>query len=310
MKRRFLALFLTAALACSIAACGKDGGSEPVGDSPQTEESAELTAEEESAEPAVEEEPEVDPMTAALENMNSVTSMETKMVMDMNIVVSADGQEQSMESTTVMDMALFSDPMKIKMEMTMEAEGENVEMSIYGEAEEDGTYMMYVYDGMNWQSQPAGVEDLAAFSARDSMASSIGDGSLYKAEGTEQIDGANAYKYSYVMTGDEMKEAMLSYGALDSFMELGIDSSQLYSMLDGLGEIITYVWIDEATLYPVKYEMDMTEVMDALMVNLFEEMGELAAGKSMNVPKMEITMTCSNFNNVADFSVPDEAKAN
>lgn len=309
MKRRFLALFLTAALACSIAACGKDGGSEPAGDSPQTEESAELTAEEESAEPAVEEEPEVDPMTAALENMNSVTSMETKMVTEAKMVISADGQEQSRGSITVMDMALFSDPMKIKMEMTMETEGENVEMSIYGEAEEDGTYMMYVYDGMNWQSQPVGVADLESFSARDSMASSIGDGSLYKAEGMEQIDGANAYKYSYVMTGDEMKEAMFSYG-VGFARELGIDLNQLDSMLDGLGEITTYVWIDEATLYPVKYEMDMTEAMDALIVNMVEEMGELAAGKSINVPKAEIIMTCSNFNNVADFSVPDEAKAN
>ena len=107
-----------------------------------------------------------------------------------------------------------------------------------------------------------------------------------------------------------MKEAMLSSGALDSVSSLGLDSSQIDGMLDGLGEITTYVWIDEATLYPVKYQMDMTEAMNQLLVNMVEALGEQAEGISMNVPKLDMSMTCSNFNNVADFSIPEEAKAN
>lgn len=301
MKRKFWALFLTAALALSVTACGSDSGA-PAESSSQAEESAEAPA-------AEEEEAEVDPMEAALANMDTVNSMETKMVMNMDMVVSANGQEQSMESVTTMDMAWFNDPLKIKMEMTVEAAGESTEMSVYGD-EEDGTYMMYVYDGSSWQSQEVGKADLGEFDARENMLSSIGDGSIYKAEGEEQVDGKNAYKYSYVMTGEETKQAMLSSGALDSVSSLGLDQSQLDGMLDGLGDITTYVWIDAETLYPVKYEMDMTDVMDALMVSLVEAMGEQAEGLSMNVPKMEIVMTCSNFDNVADFSVPDEAKAN
>ena len=81
-------------------------------------------------------------------------------------------------------------------------------------------------------------------------------------------------------------------------------------MLDGLGEMTEYVWIDEATLYPVKYEVDMTDIMDALMVNLVEAMGEQAQGMSINIPKMKMTMECSNFNNATDFTIPEEAKAN
>lgn len=300
MKRKFWALFLTAALALSVTACGNDS-SAPAESGSQTEESAEA--------PAEEEEVQVDPMEAALENMDAVSSMEAKMIMNMDMVVSANGQEQSMESVTTMDMACFNDPLKIKMEMTIEAAGESQEMSVYGE-EEDGTYMMYVYDGSSWQSQEVERTDLGEFDARDSMLSSIGDGSVYTAEGEEQIDGANAYKYSYVMTEEETKQAVLSSGALDQLSSLGIDESQIEGMLSGLGDITTYVWIDAETLYPIRYEMDMTDVMDALMVSMVEAIGEQAEGLSMNVPKMEIIMTCSNFNNVADFSVPDEAKAN
>ena len=43
----------------------------------------------------------------------------------------------------------------------------------------------------------------------------------------------------------------------------------------------------------LKYEMDMTDVMDALMGAVVEAMGEQAEGMSMSIPKMEMTMTCS-----------------
>ena len=56
--------------------------------------------------------------------------------------------------------------------------------------------------------------------------------------------------------------------------------------------------------------MDMTEAMNQLLVNMVEALGEQAEGISMNVPKLDMSMTCSNFNNVADFSIPEEAKAN
>ena len=308
MKRRLLTLFLTAALACSFTACGDDSSSAsaPAGNDAQTEAGAELPAGEDAQ---AEAEPEVDPMEKALENMESVSSMEAQMIMDMDLVVSAGGEEQSMETSTTMDIAMIDDPIKMKIDMVMDAGAQGtVSMNMYAETAEDGSLVMYMNDGTGWTSQAVGMADLDQYNAQSSMMGYIGDGSGYTAEGKESVNGASAYKYSYVMTGDEMKETMLDSGALDSLSSLGMDSSQVSGMLDGLGEITTYVWIDEATLYPVKYEMDMTEVMDKLMSNMIEAMGEQAAGMSMSVPKMKISMTCSNFNGVADITVPDEAK--
>lgn len=251
-----------------------------------------------------------DPMEAAMKNMESVTSMEAQMIMDMDMSVSANGQEQTLETSTVMDMVCFNDPLKIKVDMTMDmgVQQGTLDMKIYAEPTEDGTYVVYMYDGQNWSSNEVAASDLGEYDARSSMANYIGDGSLYTQEGTEQVNGANAYKYSYVLTEDEMKEAMLSSGALDSVSSIGLDASQVDGMLDGLGEVVTYVWIDEASLYPVKYEMDMTEVMDNLMVTMVEAMGEQTEGISIHFPKMKIVMTCFNFNNATDFTIPDEAK--
>ena len=173
---------------------------------------------------------------------------------------------------------------------------------------DSGTYTMYMYDGQSWTSGEASEADFAEYDARNSMLGYIGDGSKYTQEGTEQVNGANAYKYSYVLTEAELKEQMQESGALDSVSQLGLDVSQVDSMLDELGDVTAYVWIDEATYYPVKYEMDMTTVMDTLMKNMLEAMGDQAEGVSMSVPEMKISMTCSNFNSATDFTVPDEAQ--
>ena len=308
MKNKFYAVILATVLALSSTACSdssNDSTTSVKTDSlTETEDRAALPTEKET-----EAQPEVDPMEAAIKNMESVTNMEAQMIMDMDMNVSANGQEQAIESTTVMDMVCFSDPLKLKVDMTMDmGEQGSLNMQVYAEPTEDDTYVVYMYDGQNWSSNETAAAALAEYDARSSMIDYIGDGALYKQEGTEQVNGSNAYKYSYTLTEDEMKEQMLSSGALDSISSLGLDVSQVDGMLDGLGEVVAYVWIDEASLYPVKYEMDMTEVMDTLMANMLEALGDQAEGVSMSVPEMKISMTCSNFNNATDFVVPDEAK--
>lgn len=305
MKKRnkILALMLTAALAMSMTACGsKDGGSENTAS--ETEAEAEAPAEEE-----------VDPFAAAQENMAEVSNLDATMLMEMDMEMGADGQTQTMESDTTMEMTTFTDPLRLKMEMTMDMNAGDAgnmtqNMSIYAETAEDGTCTMYMYDGNSWQAQEVEASDVAEYNASNDMAAYLNDDYGFEAAGTDQVDGANAYKYSGKITGDDMKEVLLSSGALDQFSSLGIDSSQLEGMMDGLGEITIDLWIDEATLYPVKYEMDMTAVMDALMSNMIEAMGDQAAGLTMSIPKMTISMTCYNYNAATEFEIPAEAKAN
>lgn len=302
--KRFFAFLLAMVLTCSVVACGDKADNNVTKGTPSTTEGTSKTEETTTAP--------VDAIAAAQEVTKDVTSMEAQMVMEMDMKIVAQGEEQAVQSITTMDMVCFSDPVKIKMDMTIDmGEAGNLSQNIYGEVAEDGTCTMYLYDGASWTSQVVALTDMEAYDARGNILSFIEDGAEYTLEGTEVIDGgANAFKYSNVMKGDEMKEALLSSGALDSLGSLGLDASQIDGMLDGLGEITAYVWIEEATMYPVKYEMDMTEVMDTLLVNLVAAMGEQAEGMSINIPKMKMIMTCSNFNNATDFTIPDEAKVN
>lgn len=297
MKKRFLALVMAAFLAMPLAACGNaEAGS---GASGEAAESGEAAAEES-----------VDPYEAALENMNAVTNMDAQMVMEMDMTVGAGGEEQSMETVTTMDLVCFSDPVRMKIDMAMDmGEIGSFTQTVYAEMAEDGAYTMYLYDGESWTAQTVALADVEQYDARGNMIANMDSSYHYVAAGTEQINGENAYKYTGKITGDAMNETMLSTGALDSFSSLGIDESQLESMMTDLGEIPVTMWIDEATLYPVKYEMDMTAAMDKLMANMLEAMGDQVEGLTMSIPNMQVVMTCSNFNAATEFEIPEEAKA-
>ena len=323
MKKKFLALFLTATLAVSVTACGSDDSkstSAPAdttatadagqSETEQKEEAAEDTEEEQKEEAEEAKEEVENPIEESLKRMAEVDSMEVEMVLNMDMSVEAAGESQAIESVTVMDMECMTDPLKIKMEMEMDmGEAGSMTMSIYGDVDENGNYVMYMFDGESWVAQEVSEFDLEAYNAQSSMEAQIGDTSVYVLEGTEKVDGAEAYKYSYTMTGDEMKEALSEAGALDSLSQIGLSESDAYGMLDGLGEIVTYVYVDAETYYPIKYEMDMTEIMDALYAAIFDAMGEQAEGISMSVSKMELVMTCSNYNGISDITVPEEALA-
>lgn len=308
-RNRFLALILAAAVSVSMAACGNSSkDSETSGDAGvETDAEAGSDAAAEDAEVPAEEE--VDPFAAAQENMKIITSLDASTVMEMDMVVSANGEEQSVESVTTMDMSCIYDPLQMSMDMTVDAGAAgSMSTSIYIETTDDAC-MAYVNDGSGWQSQEISVYDIDQYDFSTDMGLYITGDYNFQAEGKDEVNGASAYKYTGSITGDEMKELMLSSGAFDSVGQLGIDTSQIDSMLDGPGDLRIDLWIDEATLYPVKYEIDMTEQMNTLMSNMIDAMGEQAEGLSMSFPKMVISMTCTNYNSVTEIAVPEGAKA-
>lgn len=245
-----------------------------------------------------------DKIQAALEKINAVKNMDATMLMEMDM--SAMGQ--SIETDTTMNMSCFNDPLKVKADMTMSMGSLGaVSMSIY--AQQDGEQCnTYVYDGTSWTVQTMDLEDLQQYDAQQSMDLYLESGVDYAHEGTEEINGMTTDKYSGVIRGDAMEEVMKTSGAtssLESSLGGSVDLSDLYSDLEDMP--IT-VWIDQASGYPVRYYMDMTDVMQSMMTKMLSSMG-VEGGSSVTVSKMEITMDCFNFDNAAEFEIPAEALA-
>ena len=272
LGKRAAALALGALLAMSMTACGNGANKE------------------ESA----------DQIKAAMEKINAVESMDATMYMEMDMSVMG----QSIETDTKMDMSCFNDPVKVKADMTMSMGSlGSVSMSIYADAT-DGDYTIYMFDGSSWTTQAADASQLEQYDAQQSMDLYLSSGAEYAHAGTEDINGSTADKYTGIIRGDALAEVMKASGATSSMeTTMGMDLEELYS---DLGDMPITVWIDQATGYPVRYYMDMTGVMQSMMS---KALAGVEGGDSLTIDKVEITMDCSNFNNVADFEIPAEALA-
>ena len=297
MRNKFLALLLAVSMSFSVSACGSSADNQGEG-KPATEDTAK------------DQEETTDVYAAALEKMKEISSLNGKMNVEMDLNVEAAGQKQTMQTVTTMDMSCLYNTTRIKMDMDMDAgEGTKINMSVYAEMTDDGKYNMYMYDGANWQTQTVEAADIQQYDAAGNMTGYMQESYNFQDAGTEQIDGKDARKYTGVMTGDDMRAAILSTGTLNSLSSLGIDDSQVETMLKDLGELPITLWIDETDLYPVKYEMDMSNLLNSLMKGIMESAGEDAEGVSLEYTKAKIEMTCSDFNAVSEFSIPEEAKA-
>lgn len=283
LGKRIGAVALGTALALSIAACG--GG----------------TANKEDA---------TEKIRAASEKVNAVESMEATMVMEMDMSVMG----QKVETDTTMAMSCFNDPVKMKADMTMDMGSlGSVSMSIFAEADGD-TYNMYLYDGNTWTKESSTINMLEQYDAQQSVNLYLDSGMEYIQVGTEEINGSTADKYTGVIRGEAMEEVLKASGAtqnLESSLGGMVDVSDFYS---DLGDMSITVWIDQQSGYPVRYYMDMTDVMQSIMSKAMDAaMGSVEGAEGidvsgmMTIDKVVVTADCFNYNNAADFEIPAEA---
>ena len=248
-----------------------------------------------------------DPLAAAQENVRKAASMDARLVMELDMDVAG----ETLETVTAMDVSVFNEPSRMKMDMSMEMGllG-SLTATLYAEETGEDTYTLYTYDGQQWRRETAAASQLEEYDFSGDMDYYISSSPDLTQEGVEDLDGAAAYKYTGTITGDAMRGVMLQSGALDSLTaSMSVDEEQIAGLLDGLESIVVTLWIDKETLCPVRMEMDMTAAVNGLMDRLLEEMGGQSTAGTAVISRMSMTLTCSNFNNATDFTIPQEALA-
>ena len=61
-----------------------------------------------------------------------------------------------------------------------------------------------------------------------------------------------------------------------------------------------HIWIDTKSQYVIKYEMNMSEVMNQIIANVFEE----NVAKEWSYGNAQISTTCKNFNQIKPITMP------
>ena len=248
---------------------------------------------------------------AAQEKMAEVTSMSYDMIMDMEMGIA----EQSFVMNTTATADQIVEPLQMKMEMSMNMGELGTTATTMYIAQEDGKFMCYMGmdDGtgnMIWQKQEMTDVDeiMAQYDGKESMDVYISSAEGFVENGSEEINGEEATRYDGTISKDAMNEALETSGALSQFSSLGLSEDALASMINDLGEMPISIWIGTDSGLPVKYDMDMTTVMQNLMTNMMDSMGG-SADMELTISKMTISMTLRNFNGVEAIEIPAEAQA-
>lgn len=269
--RSIAAVLLALTMAVGLAACGTEGGGD----------AADLT-------PA-------EVLQKSQEVLDAVKSVHYDM--DLGFQMAADGQTIDVKTTSAVDYT--SEPVSMKMEVKADVGGQTQDTTMYL-VEEDGKAVMYMNTDGQWVNQE--VADLSQYDATASMDLYFSSSENFEANGTETVNGVEANRYDGVIVKEDMAEVLDASGMDDMLAQMNMSSDDID--VTNLGDLPISIWIDPATYYPVKYEMDMTSFMQALMTQVY---GDQLQG--LEIKDVIVGMTMSQFDEVTPVELPAEATA-
>ena len=239
-------------------------------------------------------------LSQAQKTMATVDSMAAEMTMEMDMGMNG----EIMETTTVANIRSQQNPMKMAMEMSMlMQDGTKVDQMEMYAAEEDGHLHTYMHMADAWYAETLELGELNQYNAEENTALYLDNITDVKSAEKEEVNGTETTKISGVIKGDAMEKALADSGMTASAESMGITAEMLEEIYAELEDLPVSLWID-AEGYVLKYELDMTEMMQKVMDASIEALGAAATG--MDIEKTTITMVCSDFNAV-EVEIPAEA---
>lgn len=246
----------------------------------------------------------------AQESLQDITSMSYDITMDMEM--SGGGQTVAMSTTASADYILEPAQMKLDMEVSMNGMG-GMGTSSYL-VEENGVYTLYtgISNGSQtyWQvSEMENMDSYNQYNAEANLELYLSSAESFQENGEEIIGETKTIRYDGIISGDDLSQVIKSSGISAQMSALGLDESISDSMFRDLKDLPVSIWIAEDTYIPMKYEMDMTGLIQNIMTGILSDMGEDAAGADIRIDRVLISMTIHNINNLTSIEVPKDALA-
>lgn len=243
-------------------------------------------------------------MKKAGENLAKVKSMTFDMTLEMSM--SAGGE--TVDMVVGMEGETTTEPVVVHADMAIDLGTLGaMEMELYAEQNDD-TVTTYISALGQWRKEEAPLdEENAALDAKGDMGSSLAYASGLEEIGVETVGGVEAARYDGVITKEHLQEVLKNTGVLDDLgdaMDLKKSLEDAAENTAGLGDIPISIWIDKEAMLPVRYEMDMTEMMQKLMA---QALSAVSAEYPM-VSQVKVSMTIGGIDTVEAITIPDEAR--
>lgn len=233
-------------------------------------------------------------LAKAQEVAAGLTSAKTEMDMDMSYTITADGQNLDVSTTMSMSTEVIMEPMTAYALVSMDVMG--VQMDVYSYVKQEGEgYIAYAsLDGTNWTPQELTEDQLAQYNAAQSVEFYIRAAQGFKYSGEEELDGVKLHRYDGELTGDMLNEAVELSGMDTMLSSYGVNGDTVFE-----GSMPMSIWLDAETFAPVRYELDMSQVIAGYMQGMFE-----AEGASMENASILVSIRLSELNAIESIETP------
>lgn len=240
-------------------------------------------------------------LAEAQDKLAEAQSLSCGVVMDMGMNLAG----ESFDITSTCQLDYTSEPAAVRLQVSTDMGGLGESAYTAYAASAGGLYSAYIQLPGSWVRQDlSGVEALEQYDIRLASARWLGGLSRVTDAGSEELDGQKARRFDCAVSAGAVDGIMESSGAYETLSVLGIDESGAREMLSGLGEIPLSVWIGAQGL-PLRYELDLTGVMGALMDSLSGAVGQDYG--VMSIDRLTVSIALGGFDAVEAIEVPPEA---
>ena len=248
---------------------------------------------------------------AAKENIVTTKSARLHMTMDMAF----DLQGETTSMTMKMEEACTQDPLSAEVNMTMDMGSLGKMDTTMYLVQEGKEYVSYTKvsggilgdEDVGWSQSTIDVTDLKQYNAMDNAKLYLDVLNSFQSAGKEAIGSYNTIRYDGKVTGQDISKMLDTLGDNVSSMLSTADASTMADLFSQLDGIPMSVWIDQKTALPVRYEMDLSGMVNQLMRTMINALGSLSSeAVDFQVSKARVTVECSDYNAVAPITVPQE----
>ena len=254
-----------------------------------------------------------DAVKAAVEKFRACESFTVAQHINWQESVNVDNDKQLYNAVNEMEISFISgeQPQMISYAMTkVENGGSTVEQSsISYILPENGGYAEYVNDGSSWvkvTSDNSGP--LASISAASFVNAFFTDFISFAKVGEETLDSGKATRNEGALSGEALVAMLETNGQLADLSSMSEKSQATIreNLIKDLDYLTVSVWLDENSGYPVRFEVNLTEILDDLNRSISKSLGN-KVNNEWAITEYVLSMSASDFNALTEIVLPAEA---
>lgn len=252
---------------------------------------------------------------SAFEKLRAAESFQAVHVTEREEVITSGEETMTFQGTSRLALTVHTVPNPQLMAETTAtvtaSNGQSQEQTtiIYVMPEANGGYSQYITDGTVWyKSTQEESTALEGMSAGDVIELFVSEGLTYRQAGSETLESGPAKKYETTRTGADLVAMLEDVGLLNNIQSMS--ESQQQRIKEGLGKLkgqSVFVWIDEATGYPVRFEADLTALIPEITKSISDTLGGYEEENSWTQTKSTIRLDVSLWNEAPEVVLPPEA---